>query len=49
MGRPFCNFPNTANFGLPAGNLQAGNFGTITPLTAGALGRIIQLGLRYGR
>jgi hypothetical protein len=41
------NFPNRANFGLPAGNLQAGNFGTVNSLAGGASGRIIQLGLRY--
>jgi hypothetical protein len=42
------NFPNRANFGLPSSNLQAGNFGSVTGLTNGASGRIIQLGLRYG-
>ena len=42
------NFPNRANFNIPNGNRQAGNFGTVTGLTPGASGRIIQLGLRYG-
>jgi hypothetical protein len=41
------NFPNRANFGLPNQNLQAENFGTITGLTLGNSGRIVQLGLRY--
>lgn len=42
------NFPNRANFRTPQQNRQAGNFGRITGLTAGASGRILQLGLRYG-
>ena len=42
------NFPNRANFDIPNGNRQAGNFGTVTGLTTGASGRIVQLGLRYG-
>ena len=42
------NFPNRANFNIPNGNRQAGNFGTVTGLTPGASGRIFQLGLRYG-
>lgn len=41
------NFPNRANFNIPNGNVQAGNFGTVTGLTPGASGRITQLGLRY--
>jgi hypothetical protein len=41
------NFPNTPSFGLPSHNVQAANFGTVTALTNGASGRIIQLGLRY--
>ncbi|MEZ5353452.1 MAG: TonB-dependent receptor [Bryobacteraceae bacterium] len=41
------NFPNRANFATPNQNLQAANFGTVTGLTAGASGRIVQLGLRY--
>ena len=41
------NFPNRANFATPNQNRQAGNFGTVTGLTPGASGRIVQLGLRY--
>ncbi len=41
------NLPNRANFNLPVDNRQAGNFGRVNSLAAGASGRIIQLGLRY--
>ena len=42
------NFPNRANFATPDQNWQAGNFGRMTGLKPGALGRILQQGLRYG-
>ncbi len=41
------NFPNRANFSLPNNDSNSPAFGTINSLTAGASGRIIQLGLRY--
>lgn len=41
------NFPNHANFGLPAAAQGAANFGQIRALAPGNQARIIQLGLHY--
>ncbi|MBM3784884.1 MAG: hypothetical protein FJW30_11025 [Acidobacteria bacterium] len=40
------NFTNTPTFGNPAGNIDAGNFGTITGLATNTNSRALQLGLK---
>ena len=40
------NFTNTPTFGNPAGNIDAGNFGTVTGLAANSNARAIQLALK---
>lgn len=40
------NFMNTPTFGNPAGNIDAGNFGTVTGLAANSNSRAIQLALK---
>jgi hypothetical protein len=45
----FANFTNTPNFGLPARNVEAANFGRITSTQGAEQGgsRTIQVGMRY--
>ena len=40
------NFTNTPTFGNPAGNIDAGNFGTVTGLAANSAARAFQLALK---
>lgn len=40
------NFTNTPTFGVPAGNIDAGNFGVVTALAPGTNSRAIQLALK---
>ena len=40
------NFLNTPTFGNPAGNIDAGNFGTVTGLAANSNSRAFQLALK---
>ncbi|MFN0106027.1 MAG: TonB-dependent receptor domain-containing protein [Bryobacteraceae bacterium] len=40
------NFTNTPTFGNPAGNIDAGNFGTVTGLAANTNSRAVQLALK---